>query len=84
MKHLEEAESLQFAKACAGMDVWQGCIAVVVKVYRGFLEAMQLLKTGLRYLLTGKWGPAQTGCNDFEHEQNGNPSDFLLVWNWKQ
>lgn len=68
-----------YAESCALMGARPGLIAAALEVNEGFPEAMQLLKAGDRYFLTGVVWPAQGGHGDLKYEQYRNTKDFLRV-----
>lgn len=47
MKHIEDGENMQFAKASPAINMQLGWIKVALKVDQGFPGVMQLLKTGV-------------------------------------
>lgn len=79
MKHIEHGKNMPLTKSLVAMDARLGWIVGALKVDQGFVKAMQLPKTGGRYLLTRESCPGQTGRNAFKHEKDRNPRYFLLV-----
>lgn len=79
MTNMKNTKNMQFATACAGMDMWRGWIASALKVDQCVSEAMQLSKTWSRYLLTREGKQAQARTSKLEYDQDQNPRYFLLV-----
>lgn len=78
MKHMGFEDDKRFQTL--GCDTYVASMhCIVLKANQPLSEAMQLPKTGVRYLLTGEHRLAQTKHKDFTYEQGRNPYLFLLV-----
>lgn len=60
------------------MDICLGYLAVTLKLDEWYPDYLRLLRTGGCYLLSG-FDCLQTGQNDLEHTQDGNPGRFMLL-----